>query len=184
MRKYLILTALLALLFSIPVMAADEYYVGTATKQESFTQITYLWTTPTTHTDATGSTHSPAFFIGDCNDIDGAIWAVSNAAADFNFILHFSADGIKWNSTTVSALDLVTTTTKYSLVGYEGSANDIKFHAARWMIIECDGQTGVDASDYCWVVFSATKDLDVQSSGQPVMMGNIKKGKDPNWTNP
>ena len=187
MRKFTsYLLTVVILLLGIAVsnsLAGDKYYTGTTTHKESFTQVWYQWVSPA-NTDSTGSAHSPAFFIGDCNDEDEYCEALANAAADFNILYHFSMDGVTWTAVTPADFDALSNTSVQDTLGIEVGTNELNFHLARWMIIECYGQAGTNPTDYITYNMTLTKDLDLQHNAQPVWVGSVKKRRTGSFVNP
>lgn len=185
MRKlssFLLIVLLLVSFTAVNSLAGDKFFSGTITHKESFSQVWYKVVFPA-NADSTGSQHSNPLFIADCNDADGYCDAITNAAADINIIYHFSKDCNSWYTTTPAGFDATSSTLKTDSIGVEAGTNDINFHNARWLVVECDRQDGTNQTDYLTYNITMTKDLDLQQNGQPIWVGGYKKTRS-GYTNP
>lgn len=126
--------------------AADTYAVVPVIKNH-LGGVTLKVTFPAT-TDSTDSQHTYPIFIGNINDNDGYVKVIANAASDYNVIFHFSNDLTTWQAITASSIDAISNTAEYDTLG---SATLYGFHKYSWMVIEGDGQAGVNITDILYL---------------------------------
>jgi hypothetical protein len=118
--------------------------------------------------DSTGSQHSIPIYIGDMNDNDAWACAVTNATSDINVLWHFSYNLRNWVSVATVSLDAVSNTAKYDTLG-AGTTDDLAFHRANWLVVECDGQAGANQTDLIYLTINFKKDvMGYTDSGQPL----------------
>ena len=157
----LIFTFVLVFLLTSFLVADDKYTTVPVIKNHlggSTITITFA-----ANTDSTGSQHSYPIFIGNVNDNDGFVKAITNAAADFNILYHFSNDLTRWLGAAASELDAVSTTAKYDTLG--ASTHSINFHKFSWMVVECDGQAGTNSTDILYWEAHLRADVAYPSEG-------------------
>jgi len=184
---------LTCLLFAIlilvgPVFSADVYNVGTLTKSETATQVTYRWdlTVPALG-DSAGSWHSPPMLIADCNSADGYTYAVGTAGAgteDVNLIYHLSLDNARnyWTTVTPADYDALGGTAVVDTIGYEEAADSAIFSVAQWLVVEYDGQASNESNRAFVFVVALTKDLTLtDNAANYTRLARIATG---NGTNP
>ena len=162
---------LFILLLSLPLLAQDVYNVGTVYNGnstavpssgnivaywEDFTTVVYKFRF--TYTSDTDNYHSKPLYIGDCNAVDGYVYGKADAAGNTDAFFHFSADDRNtWETTTPADLNALSNTAVVDTIGIEAGTNDISFHAARWLVIEADGQASNDG-DVLTIIVKLTKD--------------------------
>ena len=144
---------------------------------ETATTVTYVWRT--TFIDSSNNRHSPAFFIGGVNIVDGYIRCVSSAVGDVNVLLHYSADdAATWGAiTTKATLDAVSATALFDTVGIEAGADEIEFHSSRWMVVELasGSSTNQDGNVYTTTLkFLKPAGTGVNENGIVNVMGRVK----------
>jgi len=186
-----LLTCLLfaILILASPVLPADVFNVGTLTKSETATQVTYRWdlTVPALG-DSAGSWHSPPMFIADCNSVDGYCYAVGTAGAgteDVNLLYHFSYDNSRnlwFGAVTPHNFDALGGTAVHDTVGIESTANVGAFHNGIWWVVEYDGQATNESNRAFVFVATFTKDLTLtDNAANFTRLARIATG---NGTNP
>ena len=113
---------------------------------ESPTHLTYFW--QFTFVDSSDNYHSRPLYIGDCNREDGYFSAIQSTTGDANIILHYSNDDrTKWVAITPTDLDAVSSTMVADTLGQLDGANDLTFHSARWLVVECASGSSTNADD-------------------------------------
>ena len=102
---------------------------------ETATHVTYFW--QFTFVDSSDNYHSRPLYIGHANKEDGYISFIQSTTGDANPILHYSNDDrTKWVDVTPADLNAVSSTMIADTLGANGG-NDLAFHAARWLVVEC-----------------------------------------------
>ncbi len=168
MFSKLIKLVLFTLLFVGFVSAGDLYDQDALTINPQIDGVYIAFDVTAGSADTEGSKHSRPIFIGNCNDVDAYLHVICNAAADFNIVIHYSMDLTNWVSVTKGDLDACSNTLKHDTLGV-GDTNFARFHEYSWMVIEVDAQSGVDATDICYVRMFLQADFDlVTSSGKVV----------------
>lgn len=142
MRKLITLSTIFILLFAVVSFGADAY--TTVPTVKNHVGGTTLTITFAANTDSTGSQHSYPIFIGNVNDNDAWVKTITNAAADYNILYHWSNDLTRWVSAAAPHLDACSNTAKQDTLGGTDVAN---FHKFSWLVIECDGQAGTNSTD-------------------------------------
>jgi len=118
--------------------------------------------------DSTGSQHSIPIYIGDMNDNDAWVCGVTNAVSDINVVWHYSYNLRNWVSIATVSLDAVSNTAKYDTLG-AGTTDDLGFHRANWLVVECDGQAGANQTDILYLTINFKKDvMAYTSSGEAI----------------
>lgn len=113
---------------------------------EDYSHITYKWVF--TYIDSSDDYHSRPLYIGNVNVSDGYVTAIQSTTGDANIIYHFSADDRNtWEVTTPADLDAVSGTSKPDTIGINSGADDILFHAGRWLVIEAASGSSTNADD-------------------------------------
>ena len=113
---------------------------------EDYSHITYVY--EFTFVDSSDAYHCKPIYIGNANASDGYIYAIQSATGDANILLHYSADDRNtWETITPADLDAVSSTAKTDTLGYNEAANDLVFHSARWLVVECIGGGTSNADD-------------------------------------
>jgi len=114
---------------------------------ESPTHVTYFW--QFTFVDSSDNYHSRPLYIGDCNKEDGYISFIQSTAGDANPILHYSNDDrTRWVAAiTPTDLDAVSTTMIADTLGQIDGGNDLVFHSARWLVVECASGSATNRDD-------------------------------------
>ncbi len=113
---------------------------------ESPTHVTYFW--QFTFVDSSDNYHSRPLYIGDANADDGYFSAIQSATGDANIVLHYSNDDrTKWVAITPTDLDAVSTTMVADTLGRLDGANDLTFHQARWLVVECASGSSTNQDD-------------------------------------
>jgi len=164
----------------IPTLAdiPDTNYVAVF---EDYTTVVYKFVVYFDGSD-TENYHTPPLYIGDCNAVDGYTYGIMDAAGDVNIIYHFSADDRNnWETTTPAGHDAQSNTAKTDTIGIEAGTNDIKFHNARWLVIEADGQASNDGDVLTFIV-KLTKDLSIlnDANGSPFYVSDIVRKSNTN----
>jgi len=146
MKKVFLGFLILAVLTLIGVLFAagdDHYNQGTVTVWEDGDQVNVRFVVIlASGADTTGQWHSKPIYIADCNANDGYAYCVQGAAGDVNVKYHYSVDDKTTWLTEVAplALDQVSNTVKIDTMG-AGTSDDTRFHFARYLVVELDGQT-------------------------------------------
>lgn len=185
MKKFLV-PVLMALILAFGLQAADDEFNNPVTIDESFSQVVVTYTF--TFVDSSDKYHSVPIFIGDCNDVNAYVSAIQSASGDANVIYHFSSvDDVNeetaiWHSTTPAGLDAFSSTAVFDTLGHEAGSDDIKFHSARWLIVEIlGGGTGNADDNVVTFIVSLTKDKYFIENGQPV---RVSRAATHAYTNP
>lgn len=150
MKKILFSLVILFLLIGM-TSAADRFNIGTVYNgnsqkvpttgnivayYEDFSHITYVWRA--TWIDSSVNLHSKPMYIGNCNVSDGYMYVKQSATGDANLFYHYAADNRNTYQvgTTDGDLDACSNTAKVDTIGKSENADEILFHAARWIVIE------------------------------------------------
>ena len=113
---------------------------------EDYNHVTYL--IRFTYVDSSDSYHSKPLYIGGCNTEDGYVMGIQSTTGDANVIYHFSADNrTNWETTTPADLDALSGTAVGDTIGIEVGVDDIKFHTARWLVVEFASGSSTNADD-------------------------------------
>ena len=113
---------------------------------ESPTHVTYFW--QFTYVDSSDNYHSRPLYIGDSNKEDGYISFIQSTTGDANPTLHYSNDDrTRWVAITPTDLDAVSSTLVADTLGQIDGGNDLTFHAARWLVVECASGSTTNADD-------------------------------------
>ena len=144
---------------------------------EDYGHITYVF--QFTYVDSSDSYHSKPFYIGNANSVDGYVSAIGpTGTGDVNVYFHYSNDDrTKWEAGNVDhTLDAVSNTAKADTLGYTEGADDLEFHSARWMVIECAGSGTNNADDNVFnVIIKLNKNVPspVKANGDFVRMARV-----------
>ena len=114
---------------------------------EDYGHITYVF--QFTFVDSSDNYHSKPIYIGNANASDGYVSAVQSTTGDANVYFHYSADDrTKWVTGNVDhTLDAVSSSAKNDTLGYTEGVDDLVFHSARWMVIECASGSSTNQDD-------------------------------------
>ena len=114
---------------------------------EDYAHITYVF--QFTFVDSSDNYHSKPIYIGNANSVDGYVHAIQSTTGDANIYFHYSNDDrTLWEAGNVDhTLDAVSGTAKNDTLGYTEGADDLEFHSARWMVIECASGSSTNADD-------------------------------------
>lgn len=173
LSKLSVLVILLIGLMAVQSFGATDLFNNDVTIDETFSTVVVKYTF--TFADSSDKYHSKPFFIADCNDADGYIWAVQSAVGDANVVFHFSpTDNIAnetgiWSTSTPADLDALSNTAKFDTIGVEQNADIIQYHNARWMVVEVLGGSATNADGNVVTIYMMfTKDHYFINNGQPV----------------
>ncbi len=172
MKRFIaVLTVFLAL---VAGLNAGDTYNQSVTVVENHDQVVVTFDAAM-GSDSTGSLHSYPIYIGDCNDADAYITAITNAASDINVLFHLSRERRTWTAVTAADLDACSNTAKEDTLGI-GDSGSSKFHEMRWLVIEKDGQTGANQADALYLTITFEKDVSpVDANGNVVPVCRIAR---------
>ena len=140
MKRIFSFVLIFAIIFAFNFAFAGDKYVTVPVIKNHLGGMTLKVTFPA-NSDSTGSQHTDAIFIGNVNDNDAYFKVITNATSDINVIVHFSNDLTTWKATTASTIDAISNTAEYDTLGGRILT---AFHKYSWMVIEGDGQAGVN----------------------------------------
>jgi len=192
MKKLIVLILILGLASIVSGASADIFNTGTVVNgdidgepasgnylayYEDYGHITYVF--QFTFVDSSDKYHSKPFYIGNANSVDGYVSAIGpTGTGDVNVFFHYSNDDrTKWEPGNVDhTLDAVSNTAKADTLGYTEGADDLEFHSARWMVIECAPGGTNNADDNVFnVIIKLNKDVPtaVKANGDFVRMARV-----------
>jgi len=135
--------------------------------QESYDQVVVTFS-PYMLTDSIGSFHSPPLYVGDMNNSDCYITAITNATSDINVLFHLSSNLKNWTAVTPAGLDACSNTAKIDTLGCSDASSTL-FHHMNYLIIEVDGQTGCNTTDRLTLTLNFQKDIDAYTASGKVI---------------
>ena len=163
MKRILSFILIFAVILAFSFAYAGDKYVTVPVIKNHLGGMTLKVTFPA-NSDSTGSQHTDAIFIGNVNDADAWVKVIANATADYNVIFHFSNDLSTWLAVAAATIDAISNTAEYDTLGGRVLT---AFHKYSWMVIEGDGQAGVNITDILYLEANFQADVkQPTSSGQ------------------
>ena len=163
MKRIFSYILIFAIVFALSFVYAGDKYVTVPSIKNHLGGMTLKVTFPG-NSDSTGSQHTDAIFIGNVNDADAYFKVIANAASDINVIIHFSNDLTTWKAVAAATIDAISNTAEYDTLGGRVLTD---FHKYSWMVIESDGQAGVNITDILYLEGNFQADVkQPTSSGQ------------------